>query len=92
MNKWQDLTEEQIRALCAQSVSIVDFGRKLGHQSDATAYKNAKKVITFSTKNPQADIYGYNIHKNNNPLIFQHEKHCKSGKNTPEPKVRGGMS
>ena len=32
--------------------------------------KNAKKVITFSTKNPQADIYGYNIHKNNSETVF----------------------
>ena len=32
--------------------------------------KNAKKVVTFSTKNPQADIYGYNIHKDNSETVF----------------------
>lgn len=33
--------------------------------------KNAKKVVTFSTKNPQADIFGYNIHKDNSETVFQ---------------------
>lgn len=32
--------------------------------------KNAKRVVTFSTKNPQADIYGYNIHKDNSETVF----------------------
>ncbi len=31
---------------------------------------NAKKVVTFSTKNPQADIYGYNIRKENSDTVF----------------------
>ena len=32
--------------------------------------KNAKRVITFSTKNPQADVYGFNIHKDNSETVF----------------------
>lgn len=32
--------------------------------------KNAEKVITFSTQNPNADIYGYNIHKNGSHTVF----------------------
>mgnify|MGYP003301163989 FL=1 len=32
--------------------------------------KSAKRVVTFSTKNPQADIYGYNIHKDNSETVF----------------------
>lgn len=32
--------------------------------------KNAKRVVTFSTKNPQADVYGFNIHKDNSETVF----------------------
>ncbi len=32
--------------------------------------KNAEKVVTFSTKNKAADIYGYNIHKNGSNTVF----------------------
>lgn len=32
--------------------------------------KNAPKIITFSTKNESADVYGYNIHKSGSDTIF----------------------
>ena len=32
--------------------------------------KNAPKLITFSAKNPKADVYGYNIHKNGSETVF----------------------
>lgn len=32
--------------------------------------KNAPKIITFSTKNKNADVYGYNIHKSGSDTIF----------------------
>ncbi len=32
--------------------------------------KNAKSVITFSTKNPDADVYGYNIYKDGSNTVF----------------------
>ena len=32
--------------------------------------KSAEKVITFSTKNENADFYGYNIHKDESNIVF----------------------
>ena len=32
--------------------------------------KNAKNVITFSLKNPEADVYGYNVHKDGSNTVF----------------------
>lgn len=35
------------------------------------ASKNSKSVLTFSIKNPNADIYGYDIRKDNNNILFK---------------------
>ncbi|MEG2310968.1 MAG: UDP-N-acetylmuramoyl-L-alanyl-D-glutamate--2,6-diaminopimelate ligase, partial [Clostridia bacterium] len=35
-----------------------------------TALRDSKEVITFSTKDSRADIYGYNIHKEKHNTIF----------------------
>lgn len=32
--------------------------------------EKAKKLVTFSTKNANADVYGYNIHKNDSNTVF----------------------
>lgn len=34
------------------------------------ASKNAPQVITFSVKNPDADVYGFNIHKDGSNTVF----------------------
>lgn len=35
------------------------------------AAKNSKAILTFSIKNPKADIYGYDIKKENNNILFK---------------------
>lgn len=43
-----------------------DYSQKI-----IAASKNSKTVLTFSTQNANADIYGYNIKKENNNILFK---------------------
>lgn len=52
---------------CDTAVINLDSDRS---EQVLTHSRNAKKVVSFSTKNPQADVYGYNIHKNGSDTVF----------------------
>lgn len=52
---------------CKTAVVNLDTDRS---EDVLEASKNAPEVITFSTKNPNADVYGYNIRKDGSDTVF----------------------
>lgn len=66
---FEDYFTSKMKLFSQSDTAVINLDSDRSEQVSEYA-KNAKKIITFSTKTPNADIYGYNIHKNGSNTVF----------------------
>ncbi len=66
---FEDYFESKMKIFSQCKVGVVNLDSDK-EEEVLKASKNAPKIITFSAKNPEADVYGYNIHKEGSDTVF----------------------
>ena len=68
---FEDYFRSKLKIFAQAEVSCVNLDCDHADEVLAAARRDCRRVITFSRKNPQADVYGSHIRKRGNDIIFR---------------------
>ena len=67
---FEDYFSSKLKIFSKSNITCINLDASFSDRIYNVAKENASKVITFSTQNKNADVYGYNIHKDGFKTVF----------------------